>query len=187
MSAPSHHIGQRVSYDGALCTVRYVGEVAGTSGAWLGVEWDDASRGKHDGCHKGVRYFTCISKLPTAASFVRPTRPADKPQSFIGALREKYASEPGTTPSQQIVISGKVAEEMGFDKIRQQQSRVHDLRIVIVDGLRVSSATEDGEPPVGETCPSIRQLDLSRNLLEYLDPVVDVCAELPALQTLAIR
>lgn len=52
-------IGERRSYDSALCTVRYVGEVAGTTGSWLGVEWDDPSRGKHDGQHKGVRYFSC--------------------------------------------------------------------------------------------------------------------------------
>ena len=52
-------IGQRRSYDGAPCTVRYAGEVAGTSGAWLGVEWDDPARGKHDGQYKGVRYFSC--------------------------------------------------------------------------------------------------------------------------------
>jgi dynactin complex subunit len=52
-------IGKRRSYDGALCTVRFIGEVAGTTGVWLGVEWDDPSRGKHDGHHKGVRYFEC--------------------------------------------------------------------------------------------------------------------------------
>lgn len=57
--ATTHHVGQRLSYDGALCTVRYVGEVAGTSATWLGVEWDDAGRGKHDGSHKGTRYFSC--------------------------------------------------------------------------------------------------------------------------------
>ncbi|MBE3047814.1 hypothetical protein IMZ48_35950 [Candidatus Bathyarchaeota archaeon] len=56
-SAPE--IGQRRSYDGLVCTVRYVGEVAGTSGVWLGVEWDDPTRGKHDGSHKGVKYFEC--------------------------------------------------------------------------------------------------------------------------------
>jgi tubulin-specific chaperone E len=54
-----HRIGQRISYNGALCTVRYVGTVEGTSGTWLGVEWDDGTRGKHDGSHKGVRYFSC--------------------------------------------------------------------------------------------------------------------------------
>lgn len=52
-------IGQRLSYNGVLCTVRYVGEVSGTTGTWLGVEWDDPSRGKHDGSHKGTRYFEC--------------------------------------------------------------------------------------------------------------------------------
>lgn len=42
-------------------TVLYMGPVPPTSGDWLGVEWDDPSRGKHDGMHKetGVRYFTC--------------------------------------------------------------------------------------------------------------------------------
>jgi tubulin-specific chaperone E len=39
--------------------VRYIGEVAGTQKEWLGVEWDDPIRGKHDGEHNGVRYFSC--------------------------------------------------------------------------------------------------------------------------------
>ena len=56
---PDFKVGQRLSYDGALCTVRYIGPVSGTAGDWLGVEWDDPSRGKHDGSHKDVRYFTC--------------------------------------------------------------------------------------------------------------------------------
>ena len=52
--------GQRISFDGHLCTVRYVGPVKSTkNGDWLGVEWDDPSRGKHDGSHEGERYFQC--------------------------------------------------------------------------------------------------------------------------------
>ena len=53
--------GRRISFSGALCTVRYVGTIEGTKGDWLGVEWDDPSRGKHDGSHGGVRYFECRS------------------------------------------------------------------------------------------------------------------------------
>ena len=56
------HIGQRLSFSGALCTVRYAGPVRRTNGDWLGVEWDDPSRGKHTGEHEGVRYFEC--KVP---------------------------------------------------------------------------------------------------------------------------
>lgn len=54
-------VGQRLSFDNALCTVRYIGQVEGTTGEWLGVEWDDPVRGKHSGEHKGKRYFTCNS------------------------------------------------------------------------------------------------------------------------------
>lgn len=61
-------VGDRLSYDGAPCTVRYVGAVKGTSGSWLGVEWDDPARGKHDGSHKGDRYFTCKTSLPCPLS-----------------------------------------------------------------------------------------------------------------------
>jgi tubulin-specific chaperone E len=55
----SIQVGQRLSFDGAICTVRFVGEVNGTIGEWLGVEWDDPTRGKHNGGHKGTQYFKC--------------------------------------------------------------------------------------------------------------------------------
>ena len=58
----SFRLGQRLSYAGERCTVRYVGSVAGTQGEWLGVEWDDVTRGKHAGIHSGVQYFEC--KIP---------------------------------------------------------------------------------------------------------------------------
>lgn len=35
----------------------FVGEVPPTKGTWLGVEWDDPSRGKHCGFHEGIQYF----------------------------------------------------------------------------------------------------------------------------------
>ncbi|SPQ17917.1 ca98271d-0c83-47cc-9465-03b08d6fff4f [Thermothielavioides terrestris] len=140
-------IGERRSYDGALCTVRYVGEVAGTTGSWLGVEWDDPSRGKHDGQHNGVRYFSCRSKSATAASFVRPTRPTDVPQTFLAALQLKYATDPtaGQNPPRQIVFSGKVAEEVGFEKVRHKQAQLDELQFVILDGAQIAYAS----PPPG--------------------------------------
>ncbi|KAH7023121.1 hypothetical protein EDB80DRAFT_878620 [Ilyonectria destructans] len=189
MSA-SHRIGQRVSYDGALCTVRFVGDVAGTAGTWLGVEWDDATRGKHDGCHKGVRYFSCISKSPTAASFVRPSRPADPPRSFLEAVNAKYAGEytlpDGRRAAEEIIFFGKRAEEVGFEKIRRQQANVGELKVVIVEDLQVLTALADDEDAgtITKTCPKITQLGLGRNLFDQLGPVMDICRELPALNSL---
>lgn len=57
------YIGQRLSFDGQLCTVRYHGEVKDTKGEWLGVEWDDPTRGKHAGEHAGTQYFQCTPIL----------------------------------------------------------------------------------------------------------------------------
>ena len=49
-------------------TVRYLGIIEGTSGAWAGVELDSPN-GKNDGTAKGRRYFQCRQKYGT---FVRP-------------------------------------------------------------------------------------------------------------------
>lgn len=40
--------------------VRYVGPLPNTESIWVGVEWDDSSRGKHDGTHNGIRYFKTL-------------------------------------------------------------------------------------------------------------------------------
>ncbi|CAI7886902.1 unnamed protein product [Closterium sp. NIES-53] len=57
-------------------TVRYVGPVHGYKGEWVGVEWDDSSRGKHDGVVTGKRYFQCemVPAGTPAGSFVRPQK-----------------------------------------------------------------------------------------------------------------
>ena len=52
-------VGSRIALSQYIGTVKYVGLVHGTSGTWLGVEWDDPSRGKHDGVKDGSEYFHC--------------------------------------------------------------------------------------------------------------------------------
>ena len=56
--------------EGYRATVKYVGSIAGArpEEGWIGVEWDDHSRGKHDGQAYGRRYFTTD---PGRGSFVR--------------------------------------------------------------------------------------------------------------------
>ncbi|KAF7912912.1 uncharacterized protein EAF01_001933 [Botrytis porri] len=193
----NYRVGQRVSFQGQICTIRYIGEVKDTEKEWLGVEWDDPSRGKNDG--KG--YFKCLSNAPTPASFIRPTRKPDPEQSFVEAVFHKYASGDGLNPDKQIVISGKVAEEIGFDKIAEQQAQVHELKIVLVDGQRINRAhtrlhdasaapvvaKSATDLTVGEACPSIVELDLSRNLFASLDEIENICSQLKNLKTLRLN
>lgn len=204
--ASSFSIGDRLSYDGALCTVRYIGAVEGTSGSWLGVEWDDPTRGKHDGQHKGVRYFECKSKFlpcwirtgtdicpgkirsPTSASFIRPTRAHDGKTDFLAALHEKYAAQ--HEAQKPIVFSTKVAEEVGFEKISRKQARLDELKIVILDGMRLACAYGPAgkrDKTIREVCPSITELGMSRNLFTRFGPVVEICAELDRVKALRLK
>lgn len=50
-------IGDRISFGGNCCTIKYIGPVKGVEGHWLGVEWDDPSCGKHNGSYLGENYF----------------------------------------------------------------------------------------------------------------------------------
>ncbi|OKL59883.1 hypothetical protein UA08_04666 [Talaromyces atroroseus] len=210
--AQGFSVGQRLSFDGALCTVRYIGEVEGTKGDWLGVEWDDSFRGKHSGEHKGKRYFTCVNNQPTAASFVRPTRPVDKARTFLEALHQKYASEfeeevakrkaangDDFQMNETIQFNGKVVEEVGFEKIRKQLAELQELKVVLLDGLRVVGVLKDNDSDddkseyieelqkIERTCPKITELDLSRNLLYRWQDVQDICKQLAKLKSLKLN
>lgn len=124
---------------------------------------------------------------------MRPTRPAEKPRTFLEALDEKYASgvaadKTPVSSGPQIVVSGKVAEEIGFDKIRLQQAQLHELKIVILDGLRVaSSSTGSQEKSIRDVCPKVAELDLSRNILVNFGTVVDICSHLDGLRGLRVK
>ncbi|KAI5207473.1 hypothetical protein E4T39_01867 [Aureobasidium subglaciale] len=192
----SFYPGKRLSTKGERCTVRYVGEVKGKSGQWLGVEWDDPTRGKHSGTHDGVEYFKCRSSHPTSGSFLRPSAVWDKPRTFLEALRTKYAAvEAGGDASSQntIRISGKEAEEVGFEKIARQQAQLQNLRIVVLDDLLVTAyddtntTSEDSLDRILETCPNITEVDLGRNLFETLDDISDICDRLPNLKYLRLE
>lgn len=83
-------VGCRVqTNDGARATVRYVGAVDGQEGEWVGVEWDDPGRGKHDGSHGGKRYFECVASSENAGSFVR-THKIRPSVTFSQAIQSKY-------------------------------------------------------------------------------------------------
>ncbi len=196
MSSP--YPGMRLSFSGVLCTVRYHGPLSDQSGDWLGVEWDDPLRGKHNGQYKGRRLFETLSSSPSCASFIRATRAADTPRSFLEALRHKYAEDglgQATTPADgSIEISGKVVEEVGFERIRKQQAILQELKIVVLDSLCIRGCSAGDEAEVADfqdeiasTCPNITELDLSRNLFESWRDVLDICLPLRKLRILKAR
>lgn len=125
------------------------------------------------------------SRFATAASFIRPTRPIEAPVSFIAALRDKYTAE---LPNAAVIqFSGKIAEEVGFEKTRSKQAQLSELRYAVLDGSRIATVYEEGDPSIADTCPRVVELDLSRNLFKRIGPVVAICSELPRLRELRLK
>lgn len=94
------------------------------------------------------------------------------------------------------MFNGKVAEEIGFDKIRKQLAELQELNIVLLDGLLVGGVLGGGVGAeqrdaacreIEQVCPKITELDLSRNLLGGWGEVADICARLKRLGVLKLR
>uniref|UniRef100_A0AAZ3RJW2 Tubulin-specific chaperone E n=1 Tax=Oncorhynchus tshawytscha TaxID=74940 RepID=A0AAZ3RJW2_ONCTS len=116
---PSDAVGKRVACDGERGTVRFVGTVPPTAGLWLGVEWDNPDRGKHDGSHEGVHYFTC--RHPKGGSFVRPKK-ASFGVDYLTAIRRRYEMEVQQVLGEEIQISTRTVEMVGFEAITEKQN-----------------------------------------------------------------
>ena len=89
-------IGRRFCVEEKKGTILYQGPVGATKGEWLGVEWDDPSRGKHDGAHEGVRYFIPRNYSPTSSSFLRINK-VNLGINLLEGVRLRYGKVEGET------------------------------------------------------------------------------------------
>ncbi|KAG8935064.1 hypothetical protein FRC01_009104 [Tulasnella sp. 417] len=154
----SPKVGSRLALGAHRCTVRYIGPVPPFQGEWLGVEWDDPSRGKHDGTKDGIRYFSCIAP-GTPGSFIRDSPALSQGTTFLAALAQKYMDF-NQAPNGQVdtVVLGSsggaiVVEAPRLTGVRQRLARLDALRVVSLDDELVSNPGEPDE---------IRSKDLSK-------------------------
>ncbi|RDB21426.1 Tubulin-specific chaperone E [Hypsizygus marmoreus] len=186
MHLPSE--GARINLAGHFGTVRFVGKVDNTTGIWLGVEWDDPRRGRHDGTKDGKRYFTC--RIRNSGSFVRPSAHISYGRSFLEALTAKYIEPFHGSESQETVVLGSshgavMVEAVRLDKIRGKLANLEKLHEVSLDNENLARCDPPGA--IRATCPEIRGLDLSMSLLPSWDVVALIAIELPVLQRLALN
>lgn len=185
-------VGTRVSVEGYYGTVKFSGTVKGTQGNWIGVEWDDPSRGKHSGCHNGTQYFK--TRHLTGGSFVRPSK-ADLGMSCPEGIKEKYFScdEKMKTVQENVDVwllgnigntqsNIKIIEFVGPEKVSSLQRCQELLRIVNLHSMPVSCAGKD----ISNLAPNITDLDLSHTLISHWDTVAQIAIQLPKLRELKL-
>ncbi|CAG8480640.1 10838_t:CDS:10 [Acaulospora morrowiae] len=197
MSIPQDLLKKRILIEDQFATVRYVGPVP-PRGEWIGVEWDNASRGKHDGVHDQVRYFTC--SVPNSGSFIRFSPKIDTGRSFVSAIVERYIEDPyqkinneGEAYDAQkdldtIYWAGNTkieVEALGWEKVRRKLRQLDRLHEVGLSFERVSSAGNPGE--IEALCPNIIDLNLSKNLLPDWETVISICKQLKKLEILRLN
>ncbi|KAJ3156832.1 hypothetical protein HDU86_003598 [Geranomyces michiganensis] len=183
-------VGSRLCVAGDFGTVRFQGPVpAGSEAIWLGIEWDDPSRGKHSGTHGGVSYFH--TAVPGSGSFLRRAKVVGDemlPRSFLAALEEKYLA---AQPADSVVRLGGAAdgvevETVGWEKIARKVKDGSQVKEVGVAGMRVGFRGGEKQGDIGRRFPAIVDLDLSRSLLSRWSDVAEICAELPHLESLRL-
>lgn len=174
-------VDARVKVQGSYGTIRYVGKVDGHSGFWVGVEWDDLSRGKHDGTVNGVRYFQTLS--PYSGSMVR----IEKINQFITleeAIYDRYY-EKENNPLDEFLIKeaqefmhAPLLEIVGMEKISKKQSHLGDLTDISVCYSNVNYAGNLGQ------LKNVVSLDISSTLIWDWCTISDIVRQLPSLRFL---
>ncbi|XP_053317167.1 tubulin-specific chaperone E [Spea bombifrons] len=176
---PSDAVGRRIVCDGEYATVRYVGNVPPTPGLWLGVEWDNPLRGKHNGTHDGTKYFTCSH--PKGGSFIRPKK-ANFGVDFLTAVRKRY--ELKNEQTEELVFGNKTVELVGFEYVHEEQSQLNKLHDISLRECAVSHGGDKDD--IYCSCPNITTLNLSKNLLSSWGDLADIAKQLEKLEKLDI-
>ena len=116
--------------DSDFATVLYVGPVDQQEGLWVGLQWDNSARGKHDGSVGGKRYFQGDAG---ACTFLRQVKylqlaSASRPVSIVEALKARYTVD--NSEAMSILTASKRSMDVklvGCQKVTNRQSNLQRL------------------------------------------------------------
>ena len=197
-------VGTRLKIGEHYGTVKYVGEVSqciayiknnflfsahffkvfGHVGVWLGVEWDDVYRGKHNGSLDGRHYFQ--TQHPTAGTFIRPGK-LGPCESLEEAARSRYLTHSANYLDLELLrdaqqhTQASIFEVVGMDQIARKQSKFEQLTEISVDNSTVNSAG------FLKNFSMLSTLDLSHTSIWNWQIVADIVRQIPSLTILNLR
>ncbi|GAB1301430.1 Tubulin-specific chaperone E [Apodemus speciosus] len=184
---PLDVIGRRVDVNGEYATVRFCGAVPPVAGLWLGLEWDNPERGKHDGNHE---------VHPTGGSFVRPNK-VNFGEDFLTALKKRYVLKDGPDDEEKscsLKVGSKQVQTIGFEHITKKQSHLRALQeislwkyIRVVDLSKNLLSTWDEVILIAEQLRNLEALDLSENKLQFPSDSPPLTRTFSTLKTLVLN
>uniref|UniRef100_A0A8C0HSQ0 Tubulin-specific chaperone E n=1 Tax=Buteo japonicus TaxID=224669 RepID=A0A8C0HSQ0_9AVES len=151
------------------------------SGIWLGVEWDDPQRGKHDGTYEGTQYFKC--RHPRGGSFIRPNK-ANFGVDFLTAVKDRYGlNDQGVQHGTEntLVLGKKTVEFVGMDSVAEQQRQVHiNLSKNLISSWETVTA-------IASQVQNLETLNLSENKMKFPSTSTSESSVFSKLRILALN
>lgn len=164
----------------------------------LGIEYDEAGHGKHDGTHQGARLFQCEAGL---GSFVKVEK-AELGISFQRALAEKYFAAMLPTAAQrgaraEAVDAMEYVDSKGRDKemtvelvgrygIEQRQQRLEGFVEIALAESNLSGRYPEDVWDGDWSLPNLKSLWLDKTLIEDWSDVMAICELCPQLEWLSL-
>uniref|UniRef100_A0A1I7ZAT0 Tubulin-specific chaperone E n=1 Tax=Steinernema glaseri TaxID=37863 RepID=A0A1I7ZAT0_9BILA len=165
-------IGDFVKLDRAVGEVRYIGSVDGYAGEWVGVDWLNGTRGKHDGTVKGRKYFN--TRLPTSGSLVRASK-LEKGNDLLSEITRKYAE-----------CSGEIDLKIGVKAVETYLSNASEKQKIfqLLDVVAIDYGCVNRTSPNLMVFKRCRELNLYGNILSKWSTVLDILQSFPAVRFL---
>ncbi|XP_031640761.1 tubulin-specific chaperone E [Contarinia nasturtii] len=173
-------VGARIRVgDNDLATIKYIGKVDGHAGLYIGVEWDNPERGKHNGTVDGVKYFE--TSYPTSGSMIRPGKIAEF-ENVRTAIECRYMFEAildnELLKATQRQLKASLFEFVSDNRVQDKESHRKELTTVSLPNSNINSA--------GDLLPfaNLLVLDLSASLIPTWNVLADIVKQLPKLEHL---
>lgn len=148
---------------------------------WVGIEWDDKGRGKHNGTLNGKFYFSCSSER--GASFVKRDKLGDGGRrSFQEAVDARYRPD-GEARSGVVGSIGRASVALvGMEELGERQGKRDELRSISLRAAGVCRVSLDVS--LEKMLPVVEELDLRECLISDFQTLYDIASGLPTLRLL---
>lgn len=177
------HIGARIKYRGAVGTIRFIGALHDQGDEpWVGVQWDDAKRGKHSGTYAGHHYFAC--SVPNAATIVKHDKIARDNGgrlTFLQAARRRFDDAADHSHrDRSFAVGGGVVHIADEGDVAQKLAA---LSVLDVSGLGVA-VVPSGDDDLTTALTALRDVCVARSLFTSVRAVLQLMRGLPSLHVL---
>lgn len=185
MKTHSLQIAQRIEYKSHHGTVRYLGPIDGRGQTeWVGVEWDDAKRGKHSGVYEGRTYFLC---KPGGGTFIKQEKLAlGGRATLMQAVLRRYTHDALDTSFRDdvMVVGGGLVSIEEREEDRKSQAALERLQSVDVSDMGVASVGYREEWK--GVLPQLVELKVANSLFHSVEVVRELLAIFAKLRFLDV-